>query len=205
MAETTPDTREHGMPSRQIAFYSIITALMVVLTLILIPMPQPIQFLGFAPVLIYFLGITIKPTRAFVVCAIGSVIGQLLASIMLGDYANLPIYLLGAFVARGVEGLLISVLEKALVRGKELATGKVYAREVLILVMGGTWEVFGYYLVGGPYYLVMYSIPLDASLLWYLPVFIDLAFVPVALGVVAAARASFQQPYLDRILFRDFT
>lgn len=122
---------------------------------------------------------------------------------MLGDYATLPAYLLGALVARGFQGLLISVMEKAFVRGKALEPRVVLAREALLLLAGGAWEVAGYYSVGGPYFLLTAGIPLDVSFLWYLPVFIDLVFVPVALGVVVAARSSFQRQYLDQLLFRD--
>jgi uncharacterized membrane protein len=178
--------------------------LMVVLTIINIPIPPPIQFIGFAPVLIYILGIMLKPAKAFALCAIGSVIGQLLTNMILGDYFTLPVYMLGAFVARGIEGWIISQLESKLVRGKELKKGRVYMMEAIIMTIGGVWEVFGYYVVGGPYYM-FYGTPLEVSLLWYLPVFIDLAFIPIAMVVVGAIRASFQQPYLDRLLFRDAT
>nr|MDO8112263.1 ECF transporter S component [Candidatus Sigynarchaeota archaeon] len=194
---------ESGVHTREVAVYAIFSALMVVLTLLLIPVPQPIQFIGFAPVLIYVLGILLKPWRAFVVCSVGSVIGQLLASMLLGDYATLPVYLLGAFVARGLEGLLISALEKYVVRMREPTMKQRYARELWILLIGGAWEFAGYYIVGGPYYLITSAITMDVSLLWYLPVLIDLVFIPVAIAVIFAIRRNFQQEYLDRLLFLD--
>mgnify|MGYP006289201361 CR=1 FL=1 len=196
--------KRYQFESREISSIAIFTALMVLLNILLIPVPQPLQFFGFAPVLIYFSGILLKPKRAFLICALGSVIGQFLASVILGDFAFLPLYLLGAFVARGLEGLFISLLETNLVRKKELSVKKRYFIEIIILIIGCTWEVYGYWLVGGPYWLILYGTPLEFSLfVWYLPVFIDLISIPIAMPTIIAARKAFQQDYLDNVLFGD--
>ncbi|MHA1791401.1 MAG: ECF transporter S component [Promethearchaeota archaeon] len=191
--------------SRSVASLAIFSGLMTLLNVLLIPVPQPIQYIGFAPVLIYVFGVMLKPWRAFLICAIGSVLGQLFASIILGDLATLPVYLAGAFAARGLEGLFISLLEHNLVRKRNSNQKKYNNLEALILIIGGTWEVFGYFFIGGPYFNLAFDVPYEISLLWYLPVFIDLIFVPVALAVIYAARISFQEEYLDGVLFNDYS
>ncbi|MHA1371057.1 MAG: ECF transporter S component [Promethearchaeota archaeon] len=205
--------QETSNVSRMVASLSIFTALMVILNMLSIPVPKPIEYIGFAPVLTYIIGILLKPKWAFLICAVGSVLGQLLTSLFItGSYVELPVYLVGAFVARGLEGLFISILEQHLVRKRGLfdqvekdagSKGRVYLFETIILLVGGTWEVFGYYIVGGPYYNIIYGIPYTMSLIWYLTVFIDLLFVPIAITLILAIRRAFSQAYLDVILFKD--
>jgi uncharacterized membrane protein len=189
--------------SRVAASFGIISALMVLLNVIVVPVPPPIQYVGFAAVLIYFVGVMFKPARAFWLCAVGSTVGQILTSIYLGQMSTLVEYAVGAFVARGGEGLLISGLVWVLIRKKKNPPLHQLGLEIAILCIGCTYEVLGYYIVGGPYDLIVSGIPLLVDLFAYLPTFIDMVFVPVGIAVIYAARRQFQMQYLDSYLFND--
>lgn len=187
-----------------VASVSVLVALMTVLNFLAIPVPAPVEYFGFAPVLVLTVGILLKPKWAFLVCSLGSVLGQLLATFFVTGYiSDLPAFLLGAFVARGLEGLLISSLAQFFVRGKGLAARARYTRETAIMVIGGIWEVFGYAIVGVPYYVFVYGFEPVIALGWYLVVFIDMVHVPIALAVIIAIRRAFGKNYLDGILFKD--
>ncbi|MHA1997137.1 MAG: ECF transporter S component [Promethearchaeota archaeon] len=192
--------------SKKVAYYAIFTALTVILNVINIPMPMPIQYLGFAPVLIIFLGVLLKPKRAFTITSIGSVLGQFFSSLILGSTnpIEMLVFCTGAFVARGFEALFISVLVKYLVRGKELPPSRGVALMVTISAIATAWEVLGYFIVGASYY--MYIIPgltLGEVFLWYVPVFIDIVSIPIAIAVIEGVRAGFNVDYLDGLMYSD--
>jgi hypothetical protein len=189
--------------SKVVANYAIFTALMVVLNVISFTVPYPIQYIGFAPVLIFFIGLTLKPMRAFALSSIGSVLGQFIYNIIIGDYITLGVYCLGAFVARGIEALLISTLVWFLVRKREKPKQAVIAIEVVILCIACVWEYLGYAIVGTPYMMAVYGMTALDSFVIYLYVLFDLIFVPVGLLVTIGVRKYFQADYLDRLLYND--
>ncbi len=199
----SPSSESSAKKSRAIALYAIMSALIVVLSVLSIPLPPPLAYFSFVPILIFYIGITLKPLKAFVMCSIGAVIGELLADIIFGYAAYLWLYLPGAFVARGLEGLILAVLEKYLVRNKELSPKTKYRREVCIITIGGIWEFFGYVLVGALGYFFVFGVPFLATLISYLWVLIDLTLIPAGIVVVYAIRRYFKQEYFDQLLFND--
>lgn len=205
MSSQDPSTTKNLTPkSKVVANYAIFTALMVVLNVISIKVPDPIQYIGFAPVLIFFIGMTLKPIRAFVLTSVGSVLGQFIYNVFTGDFATLPVYCLGAFVARGIEALLISTLIWFLVRKREISRGARIAIEAVILCIGCVWEYLGYAIVGTPYWMTLYpGFTALESFIGYLYVLFDLIFVPIGLAVTTGVRRYFQTDYLDRLLYND--
>ncbi len=189
--------------SRVIASSGVFSALIVVLSMISIPLPPPLAYFSFVPLVIFFLGITLKPSRAFAICAIGAIIGELLADIAFGYAGWLWLYLPGAFVARGIEGLILSLLENAFVRGKDLAPRQKYLRELAIISIGGVWEFFGYVFVASLYYIFFLGMTLIETIAFYAWVLIDLTLIPAGIAVVYAVRRYFKEEYMDRLLFGD--
>jgi uncharacterized membrane protein len=187
------------MNSRSVALYAIFSALIAVLSIASIPLPPPLAYFSFVPVVIIFLGITLKPLRAFLICSVGAVIGELLADIIFGYASYLWLYLPGAFVARGLEGLVLSLLEKALVRNKEISEKDKRFREALIITIGGIWEFFGYvnvawFFTGGEYV---------ATIISYLWVLIDLVLIPAGIAVLYGVRKYYKKEFFDQLLFND--
>ncbi|MBN2149871.1 MAG: ECF transporter S component [Candidatus Lokiarchaeota archaeon] len=189
--------------SRAVALYATMSALVVVLSVLSIPLPPPLAYFSFVPILIFFIGITLKPFKAFMMCSIGAVLGELLADIIFGYAAYLWLYLPGAFVARGLEGLILSLLEKHLVRGRELPPRSKYRREACIITIGGIWEFFGYALVGAFGYYLAFGTDFLATFISYLWVLIDLTLIPAGIFVVYGVRQYFKQDYFDQLLFND--
>jgi len=166
-------------------------------------MPEPLEYISFAPVVYMTFGTLLKPLRAFIICSIGAVLAQLINGLIDGSAVYLIAYLPGAFVARGLSTLFISSLNKSLVRGKQRSWKSARALETLILVIGILWEVTGYALIGIPYFMYVWGYDFYVALGWYLAILIDLIFVPVAVDVIAILRRHFQVEYLDGLLFKE--
>ncbi|MFX0099191.1 MAG: ECF transporter S component [Candidatus Hodarchaeota archaeon] len=189
--------------SREIAILSIFTALSVVIDILRIDLPQPLDYISGTPLLILTFSVLLKPKRAFIICATGSVLGQLIVSLLKGEGIYLIAYLPGAFIARGIEALIVSVLCTRLVRKIKLEGAQRQKRELPIMVIGGVWEIVGYAIVGIPYFMYVWGYPFLMVLGWYLAVGIDLIFLAIAPVIIHAIRKYFKVDYLDRMLFKD--
>lgn len=166
---------------------AILSALLVVMTFLLkIPLPQPLFYWGLAPILIYTVGIMFRPWIAFLICALGSVLGEWFNCLVAGCGAELPIYLLGMLVARGLEGALISALR--------------HWNEIGAMIAGGLWEFFGFLLIGGIYYGVVLELATEFWLPFYFGTLLDLLLIPVAVALNKALRAAFDVQYLDELI-----
>lgn len=206
--QTERKARPHALKSKEIALYAMFSSLIVVLSLMGILMavlPYPIGYLSFVPIVVFFIGITLKPKRAFIICVFGGLVGELLADVIGGYAGMLWLWLPGAFVARGFEGPVISILEKYLVRGKNLIASQKYGRELLILLIGSTWAFFGYVNVGalGNYFVVYPGMTYLETLISYLYVLVEFMLIPAGLLVVYGVRKYFGQEYFDRIFFNE--
>ncbi len=194
---------KQGQLSREIGLYAVFTALIVVLSILSIPLPPPLAYFSFVPIVIFFLGITLKPKRAFSICVIGAILGELLADIIFGYASYLWLYLPGAFVARGLEGLILSLLEKFLVRGKNLSRQRQYTIETIIVTIGAIWEFFGYVNIGAIGNYALMGWPYIDTLMSYLWVLIDFTLIPAGIAVIIGVRKYYNQDYFDHILFND--
>ena len=184
--------------ARRVAMFGTFAALIAVLDLIQIRMPPPIEYFSFVQVAILPLGIMLKPRRAFPLIATGAVIGQLISSLVGGYYAELPVFLLGAFVARGGQGLVMSVLSTRLIRQRG---GPRHGKEVLVMVAGIAWEIAGYMLIGIPYYVAIMGWPFLPTFLFYAGISIEFIFIPAGIATTYGIRRGFNSDYLDALLF----
>ncbi len=188
---------------RFMAVLAVLAALYVVTEMIHIDLPQPLDYVSLAPVVIMTFGLLLKPVRAFLICGIGAVIAQLIISLYKGEAILLVAYLPGAFFARGIEALIISIMAKYLIYKKDRTWAVAKTLETIILVIGTLWEVLAYALIGVPYFVYVWGYPPAVALGWYLAVAIDLIFVPVGIAVVAGVRHGFHIQTLDGLLFKD--
>lgn len=189
------------MNSRQLALFGTFAALIAVLDLVQVRMPPPIEYFSFVQVAILPFAIMLQPRRAFPLVATGAVIGQLLSSMIGGYYAELPVFLLGAFVARGGEALVVSTLSARLARDRNKTGKPRAAMETAFMIVGIAVEVTGYMAIGIPYYVALLGWEFLPTFLFYAGVFIELIFVPAAAATIHSIRKGFQVDHLDDLLF----
>ncbi|HMF34372.1 MAG TPA: ECF transporter S component [Candidatus Lokiarchaeia archaeon] len=175
--------------SKVIAFVSIFSALIVVFSLLSIPMPQPIAYLGMASIAVLMVGLLYRPKLALVICLIGGFLGELITDLAFG-YGVIPVYLLGAIVARGIEGPLISILA---------GNGENKVRDFGAMLIGTAWEVFGYILIGWP--LIYSYMTFGEVFIAYLWVVVDVIWVPVAYIIVIAVRRNYNILKLEELIY----
>jgi len=161
--------------SGRIAFITVMAALTTLANLIMIPMPQPLAEYDLSPVLIYTLGVLVNPITAIVIVALAMMLGTGYKVMTFG----FPIvFVFGAMLVRGLEAGLISVLVRT---RKEPENTAVSRWEIIAMVVGVIFETLGFFVLD--WYLFGWGIALTV-----LPTIVDVVFIPVAIGVVAATR-----------------
>ena len=160
--------------SGKIAFIAVMAALTTLTNLIMIPMPQPLAEYDLSPVLIYTLGVLVDPVTAMVIVALAMMLGTGYKVMTFG----FPIvFVFGVMLVRGLEAGLIS----ALVRIRKKETGTISIWEIAAMVIGVVFETVGFFVLD--WYLFGWGVALTV-----LPTIVDVVFIPVAVGVIAAAR-----------------
>ena len=161
--------------SGKIAFFAVMTALTTIANLIMVPMPQPLAEYDLSPVLIYTLGVTVNPMMALVIVATAMMLGTRYKVMTFG----FPIvFVPGAMLVRGLEAMIISYI----VRMKPLEkTSTVTIWEILAMVIGVVFETSGFFVLD--WYIFGWGIALTV-----LPTIVDVVFIPLAIGVIAAIR-----------------
>lgn len=188
------DTSATARPtSRQrLALVAVFSAVIAVCTIIAIPLPPPVFEITLAPAVYFALAALADRWDAFSATAIGGFVGELFNITTRGGS---PIYPLGMVWARAPEVLLIAWGAKkgrmALVISMVVAT--VY-ETFAFLVPDWLFYTYGLFQYGPP--TTVYSGLVSA--LPDLATFADLAFIPVALAIIVAARPTFKRlGYLD--------
>jgi hypothetical protein len=161
--------------SGRIAFFAVMTALTTIANLIMVPMPQPLAEYDLSPVLTYTLGVLVSPGAAAAIVATAMMLGTGYKVMTFG----FPIvFVPGAMLVRGLEAALISVI----VRMRPPPEKRTVTRwEVAAMVVGVVFETLGFFVLD--WYLFGWAIALTV-----LPTIVDVVFIPVAVGVVAAVR-----------------
>ena len=115
---------------------SILVGLLIILTaFVKIPIYFDSPFIlifcyvSLAPILIYIVGIMFRPWIAFVICALGSVLGIWLDCLIFGCGIELPMYLATILIAHGLEGPIISKYREK-------------KKEMWAMYIGCAWEFF---------------------------------------------------------------
>lgn len=169
------------------AFVAVFSALVAVCTIIAIPLPKPIFEITLAPAVYFSLAVLADRWDAFAATAVGGFAGELFNVATRG---GLPIYPFGMVWARAPEVLIVAWAAKrgngALAVAMALAT--VY-ETVAFLVPDWLFYAYGLFGYGSPtdlYSAFVLAVPDLATLA-------DLAFIPVAFAIIAAAGPTFRR------------
>jgi hypothetical protein len=167
--------------SRRLAFIAVFSAVIAVTTMISIPLPKPVFEITLAPAVYLALAALVDRWDAFAATATGSFIGELFNITTRG---GLPIYPFGMIWARAPEVLIVAWAAKKGRRALALAMVAATVYETFAFLVSDwlfyTYGIFGY---GSPvsiYIGLGYALPDLAT-------FADLAFIPVAFALIAAA------------------
>jgi hypothetical protein len=186
-----PATSE-GTRSMVIALSGVLSALVAVLTFIIIPMPPPIGGFDASTILVLSLPIILGAELGTTIVCVGEFVGTMfLVAAGLGYVYYIP----GIVAVRGLEAFFVGKIARSGLFGR---TGE-KTRQVLAAVVGPIWETAGfiianyylYYFISGLAGAIAVSIALLATL-------IDLLWVPFAVIVITTVRLAFGTSYLEK-------
>ncbi len=173
--------------SRRLAFVAVFSAVVAVCTIIAIPLPPPLYEITLAPAIYFALAVLADKWDAFAATAIGGFAGELFN--ITTKAGGSPIYPFGMVWARAPEVLIIAWAAN---RGRRAL--------VLSMVAATVYETFAFLIPDWLFYkyaLFGYSIPSGYTALGLaltdLGTFVDIAFIPVALAIIAGAGPTFRR------------
>jgi hypothetical protein len=181
-----------GARSVVIATSGVLSALVAILTFIIIPMPPPIGGFDASSILVLSLPIVLGVELGTIIVCIGEFVGTIfLVSVGLG----LIYYIPGIVAVRGLEALLVGKIARSGLFGRSRENN----RQLVAAIIGPVWETGGfiaadfylYYLLTGLGGAIVNSIALLSTL-------IDLLWVPFAIIVVSTVRQAFGTSHLDQ-------
>ena len=180
--KTTPNK------STRLALVAVFSALIAVCTSVIrIPLPPPLYEITLAPAVYLALAALVDRWDAFAATAIGGFVGELFNVATAGGS---PIYPFGMIWARGPEAFIVAW---AATRGrKTLAWAMVAAtiyETVAFFLPDWLFYTYGLFQYGPPTtaYTALVTASLDFATL------LDLAFIPVAFAIIAAAGPTFRR------------
>jgi hypothetical protein len=189
MGSGEPSQKEQGTPrpTLELSVVVVFSALIALGTFLSIKLPEPLGEITWAPPVYMALSVLAGPFPSMAATAIGSFIGESLNVAYLGWPA---IFAPGIVWARAPEALIIGWARK---RGTKTLVGAMVGATVFetLAFFFPDWFFYTYGLFG-------YGSPVDATTGFYAaaPDFLtmlDLAFIPVALILVRAARPAFRR------------
>jgi hypothetical protein len=171
-----------------LAMTSVFTALIAVGTLLSIPLPAPLYEITWSPAIYLALSALSDRWTAFSATAMGGFIGEAYNVAFRGGGS--PIYPFGMVWARGPEALIVAWAAKKGTRWL-----------VVAMVIATVFETLAFYISDALFYsfgLFQYGSPqgLSGGLVAASSDFftlIDLAYIPVALAIIYAARPAFRR------------
>lgn len=171
----------------RLAFVAVFSALIAVCTIVAIPLPQPLFEITLAPAVYLALGVLVDKWDGFAATAIGGFVGELFNITTRGGS---PIYPFGMIWARAPEVLIVA-----------WAANKGRRMLVLAMVLATVYETFAFLIPDWIFYtygLFGYGSPMDfysglGLALYDLGTLLDLAFIPVALAIIAGAGPTFRR------------
>jgi len=183
-----------GAKSKTIALAGILSAVVAVLTFIIIPVPPPVGGFDSSSILILSLPILLGPELGTIIVCIGEFVGTVF---LVGVGLGFVYYIPGIVAVRGPEAYLVGKIARPRVPGGLGGKG----RELFAATVGPIWETFGfivanyylYYLIGGPAMIPLYVFPLLLTL-------IDLIWVVPAMALIQALRKWVKANYMDEQL-----
>jgi len=185
---------DYGSRSKVVALSGILSALVAVLTFIIIPFPPPVGGFDSSSILILSLPIILGPELGTTIVCAGEFVGTIF---LLGAVGGPLYYLPGIVAVRGPEAYLVGRIARSRVFGRPGGKGRI----MLAVTLGPVWETAGF--IAANYYLYYLLIGFEgavtASLLLLTTLF-DLFWAIWALAIVAAIRLVFGASYLDKQL-----
>jgi uncharacterized membrane protein len=191
------DSTPGGERSKVLALSAVLSAIVAVLTFIIIPVPPPVGGFDASSILILSLPILLGAELGTIIVCVGEFVGTLF---LLAAGLALPYYLPGIVAVRGPEAYIVGTIARSGLFGK----GRERTRQLFAATLGPIWETAGfiianyylYYLFYGPGTAVVASLALIFTL-------IDLLWVLPAMAVVSAIRNGFKTVYLESQLGLD--
>lgn len=172
------DIRNEIQVKKFVLIVAILVGLLIILTVFVkIPIYFDSPFIlifcyvSLAPILIYIVGIMFRPWIAFVICALGSVLGIWLDCLIFRCGIELPIYLITILIAHGLEGPIISKYREK-------------KKEMVAMFIGCAWEFFwlgsmgliwytailGWSDISGFAYVAAYTMIIGTFSLFFIPI-----------------------------------
>ena len=185
-SDPAPATRTSSR-SKTIAVIAIFSALIAVGTVFSVPLPPPLYEITTSPPIYLALAVLVEPAAAFDATAMGSFIGEAYNVAFKGGGS--PIYPFGMVWARGPEVFIVAWASRKGPRAVALAMVAATVFETLAFFFSD----WGFYQYG----LFQYSVsdgqtPLGLALFDF-GTLVDLAYIPVALAIVRAAKPAFKR------------
>jgi len=174
--------------STRLALVAVFSALIAVCTMIRVPLPPPLYEITLAPAVYLALAALVDKWDAFSATAIGGFVGELFNITTTGGGS--PIYPFGMIWARGPEALIVAW---AATRGRKTLAWAMVAATVYetLAFFFPDWlfYTYGLFQYGSP--TTVYAALVLAS--YDFATLLDLAFIPVAFGIIAAAGPTFRR------------
>ena len=177
-----------------IAFVAIFSALLAILSLVKIPMPPPLWSISLFSLGISIVGILFGPKMGFLAGGIGGAVAEMYGAYGTVSGSEAAIYVISAFVAKGVAGLVIGYgreVARVLSQTKISALrGTLAFIEALAMAFGRTVELTIFFIID------TYLYGTAAASIDYLGM-LTLVTIPIALIVNEGVRRAFGRRYFD--------
>lgn len=188
-------TVQKGMlGTKFLAFMTIFSALLAVLSSISVPMPPPLWSISLFTLGISVVATLFGPKMGFLAGGIGGAIAQIYSAYGTLSGSDTVIFVVSAFVAKGVAGLVIgygSFATRPLAKRQIKALAGIIALvEALFMTLGRTVELTIFFLID----TVLYGVA--AASIDYLGM-VTLITIPIALAVNEGVRRAFGWRYFD--------
>jgi hypothetical protein len=181
-----------GARSTVVALSGVLSALVAVLTFIIIPMPQPIGGFDASSILVLSLPIILGAELGTIIVCVGESVGTMF---LIAAGVGLPYYLPGIVAVRGVEAYLVGRIARSGLFGRSGEN----TRLIVATTIGPVWETAGFIAANFYLYYLFYGLAfaIGASIA-LLSTLIDWLWVPFAMIVITAVKSAFGTSYLDK-------
>ncbi len=188
-------TVEKGISNTKfLAFMTVFSALLAILSSISVPMPPPLWSISLFTLGISIVGILFGPKMGFLAGGIGGAVAQIYGAYGTLSGSDTLIYVISAFIAKGAAGLVIGYGGLAAARlGKneaKTATGTSTFVEASAMISGRIVELTIFFLIDTVLYGVL------AASIDYLGM-LTLITIPIALIINEGVRKAFGRRYFN--------
>ena len=126
-----------GERSKVLALSAVLSAIVAVLTFIIIPVPPPVGGFDASSILVLSLPILLGAELGTIIVCVGEFVGTLF---LLAAGLALPYYLPGIVAVRGAEAYIVGTVARSALLGKS----RERTRQLLAATLGPIWETAGF-------------------------------------------------------------